>query len=153
MNSFNTIANMMNGVRWDAGNISIDPFLLFYKVHYHCLANFWVIPMKHGRKSTKSVGGMKNYDSPILYIHELMKESYEGVERELEIKSFKQIHFLPETDNPEKVRAVYEQKDGKEALRIACDYIDARARTIVNNGEMTDKLYDYFVESKLIDAN
>ena len=145
MNSFNTIANMMDGIRWEAGNISIDPFLLYFKVHYHCLANFWLIPMKHGRRSAKTVGKIFNYDSPILYTHELMR-----MENEVAVKEFNKIHFLPEINKPEEIRELYERKDGKALLKLAWNYIETRARVIVSNEDMTKKLYDYFCEVNLL---
>jgi len=46
---------------------------IFYD-QYHCLANFWLIPMQHGRLASGKTGKkLNNYDSLILYLHELEK--------------------------------------------------------------------------------
>lgn len=159
MNSFNTIANLMKGISWDSGNITINPYLLYYKVHYHCLANFWVIPMKHGRKSAKRVARTHNFDSPILYT-QVLREKFDELSNDVMLKEyfsnlpiiqFESIHYMPEMENSHEIRQLYKNGEGEKLLHIALSFIEKRAKKIVSDDEMTDKLYDYFDSIKLID--
>lgn len=45
-------------------------YLIEYEKRYHCLANFWVIPMRHGRRSAK----LGRYDSFDFYLEKLQDE-------------------------------------------------------------------------------
>ncbi len=65
MNSFNSLANIIldNNDKNSRSSKDIWPdYLEKYEKDYHCLANFWVIPMRHGRKSAK----LGRYDSLII---------------------------------------------------------------------------------------
>ena len=150
MNSFNTIAKLINGSQSNEENIPVNPALQFYKEQYHCLANFWVIPMQHGRKSPKTVGKTYTHDSPVLYTQALMS-TIEEVRREEQLCNFKKIHFLPETESPEIIKAAYKQKGGSILLKSALEYIDARAKIIIGNYDMTNRLYDYFQEVDVLE--
>lgn len=175
MNSFNTIANMFsNSFLWKEGNptISMNPYLLNYKARYHCLANFWMIPMRHGRTSSKLVKkGMYSYDSPILYT-EILKAEWDSISEDENIPyqndkneysnyfnaikkdDFDNIHFLPEVDNSIKIRSLYENKNEKNALElvnISMQYIYDRARLICKNESIVNQLYDCFEKLNLID--
>ena len=55
INSFNSLANViLDETNKTRSNQDKGPdYLIEYEKRYHCLANFWVIPMRHGRRSAK----------------------------------------------------------------------------------------------------
>ena len=66
MNSFNTIANFtINAGKSMAKRTPLEEwpeYLKDYRIRYHCLANFWILPMDIGRTSRK----LNKYDSMCL---------------------------------------------------------------------------------------
>lgn len=171
MNSFNTIANMFsNSFVWKGGSltISMNPYLLNYKARYHCLANFWVIPMRHGRTSSKLVKKeMWSYDSPILYTYNLKcewdnliesdnisypndKNEYPNYFKMIEKDKFDNIHFLPKSDIST-IKSLYEEKNAFELVNTSMQYIYDRARLICSNENIVKQLYERFEELNLID--
>lgn len=170
MNSFNTIANMYRRqYTRDAGNIMIpmDAYLMYYKLQYHCLANFWLIPMWHGRKSSKKVLHQSTYDSPALYtklVNENWKElstpieiSYEKDSRKysnyfriLSKEEFRNIHYLPDQLYEEEIRQYYSEKNGLELIKQSLNFIFERARKI-SESNISAKLYVLFTKYNLLD--
>lgn len=71
MNSFNSIANLVPQAgksKKTRTNYNVWPkYLQEYYDHYHCLANFWIIPMGIGRRGKK----LNKYDSPYIFINKL----------------------------------------------------------------------------------
>ena len=170
INSFNTIANMYDGFYWKSGNIQIDPYLTFYKVHYHCLANFWVIPMRHGRKSSKKVFD-DNFDCPILYCESIQKnwetlisdkmitydkdkEEYPNYFRMFELNEFSKIHFYPDNfTDTKRVRGYYENRNGAELLQLSLSFIYKRAEKICKDQKVANELFTYFKEKNVLSIN
>ena len=66
MNSFNTAANITAGAgkssRLRTPEDEWPDYLRMYKRNYHCLANFWLLPMEVGRTTR---GGMNKAKKPI----------------------------------------------------------------------------------------
>lgn len=77
MHSFNSLANAIFSVpsakQWPPEE-EWPPELIDYKIKYHCLANFWVIPMKHGRRGKK----LSYYDSVDYYLYKVHKDFFES---------------------------------------------------------------------------
>lgn len=66
MHSFNSLANVILGDRCKDEEMWPEE-LIDYRSKYHCLANFWIIPMCHGRKKAKLSG----YDSLDYYLEKV----------------------------------------------------------------------------------
>jgi len=89
--------------------------LIDYQSKYHCLANFWVIPMCHGRTSAK----LNRYDSLDSYLNKV----YSGVTKNTDeyfqkftYESFLEIHGMSGykiSDNP---LEIYISKDKKGCI-------------------------------------
>ncbi len=154
MHSFNSLANVILGDKCKDCRSPKEMWpeeLIDYHSKYHCLANFWIIPMCHGRKSAKLswcdsldyyLGEVKNY-----YLGEVNLSFIEpqGYFEKLTWKSFLDIHGLSEykmIDNP---LEIYKEKDKKACLdeieRIY-GFWKNRASQIVKN--YNDELYNYF---------
>lgn len=166
MNSFNTIANMYRRqYTRDPGNIMIpmDAYLMYYKLQYHCLANFWLIPMWHGRKSSKTVLHQSAYDSPVLYT-KMVNENWEKLstptEKEgqkysdyfcmISKEEFRNIHYLPDQLYEEGIRQYYSEKNGLELIKQSLNFIFERARKI-SESNISAKLYVLFTKYNLLD--
>lgn len=76
MNSFNSIANISPGAgkskKTRTKEENWDNLLRKYFANYHCLANFWVIPLDIGRKSKK----LNYYDSMDIFLETTQKKGY-----------------------------------------------------------------------------
>ena len=173
MNSFNTIANLFSpySYRWDGENqiVSVNPYLLNYKARYHCLANFWLIPMRHGRMSAKRVkNGKETYDSPVLYM-ESIQEKWSSLSEEsvityrndenkyknfftmLKSDVFSEVHCFPSCINGVDLRKKYEDKNGLDLVKESLGFIIKRADKICENSNIVEKLYSRFKDLKLLD--
>ena len=74
IHSFNSLANVILGNRPQKERCPKEEWpkeLIDYQSKYHCLANFWVIPMCHRRTSAK----LNRYDSLDSYLNKV----YSGV--------------------------------------------------------------------------
>ena len=157
MNSFNIIAKMIDGLdKEKRKNVPLNEYpdiLQKYYNSYHCLANFWLIPMEHGRKSCK----LNSYDSLDLYLNKVeegwgdFKEK--GYFREFKnFDEFKKVHYVDVLKrDDETIKDWYKQKDtGKELIEWAINNILARARAITQDDKMTEALYGYFKEKDFL---
>lgn len=148
MHSFNSLANII------LGDVSKDyrspkdrwhPKLTDYGRKYHCLANFWVIPMKHGRRSAK----LSRYDSMDYYLYRVenefihVKEGYFG--KFFDWNCFLATHCISNYKLKNNPLDIYKEKDVdcclKELDRIS-DAWEKRALELVE--KFGDKLYTYF---------
>jgi hypothetical protein len=110
MNSYNTV------IKGASDNIK-----KFWNNHYHCLANFWVLPTQVGRscrKCNKAAGG--DYMDIFLgkYLHDenfygQFQENYDGYTRRFPRESFAELHMIEGIYTEKQI--VKETKDkGKE---------------------------------------
>lgn len=167
MNSFHSIANIVLG---DCSSKQRSPlckwpeYLKEYHRRYHCLANFWVIPMRHGRTGTK----LNKYDSADLYISKIRSGAQLREKTEIcygddcfknyftcfDLKDFSKIHFLGASEEENGLSEFYKRKDksdGKRIISRAMDMMKRRAKAISEHPEICRLLLDYFEKLDLID--
>lgn len=156
MHSFNSLANVILGNKSKKERSPEEEWpkeLRDYKKKYHCLANFWVIPMCHGRTSRK----LNYYDSLDEYLNKVyigdIKNPDEYFKKFTPYESFLEIHCIPgdkPLDNP---LEIYKSKDKKGCIneigRIY-EFWDKRASEIAK--KYNSELYDYFVSCNLING-
>lgn len=159
MNSFNSIANITP----EAGNTTLtrtseDSWPLYLKEYfyrYHCLANFWLLPIDFGRKSKK-----KNYyDSLDIFLNKVIEE-YSDLS--IKYKSYfdnfgKAEDFFSENFIccPRKTSLVLEnygrkKSNSKILVENAWKVIEKRAYDI-SNSKYSDLLWHYFNELQLFE--
>ena len=167
INSFNALANVIldETVKTRSNPDKWPDYLVEYGKKYHCLANFWVIPMRHGRRSAK----LGRYDSFNFYLEKL-RDGYDEFQKEAIVRyprdkkeydnyfsmingfdKFLKIHCIENHVIASNPQDPYKQKD-KEACRKLIediyDFMEVRAEAIAE--KYTDLLYQYFLELKLI---
>lgn len=171
MNSFTTIANgvVSNELQFKGRklNISVDPYLIYYKCQYHCLANFWLIPMRDGRQSSKR----NKYDSLDLYL-EYLKDNWESLKKEEKVSygrgkyisdydnyfrnkklkdfnNFCKIHYVKKSEAD--ILSLYKNHRYVNLMDIAITSIFERAKSISTDKEIYSRLYDYFKMKGIVD--
>lgn len=154
IHSFRSLAKKILGVKSKPENVPVEEWpkeLILYHCKYHCLANFWVIPMCHGRRSAK----LNRYDSLDLYLDKV--GSWVGKNTDEYIRNFPTYEYFLEShgmsgyktsDNP---LEIYKSKKGciDEIQRIK-SFWGKRASEIAKN--YTSELYDYFDDLGLINV-
>ncbi|MBF0747083.1 hypothetical protein IR073_05440 [Gemella sp. 19428wG2_WT2a] len=156
INTFNTIANIILKDKSKEHRSPIEfwpEYLKKYEKNYSCLANFWLIPTKHGRRSPKS----NRYDAVEIYLSEVgrrikLKEDYFNNFTSLE--EFLDIHYLSlETIDTELLYEFYRKKDinkGPNVVNEIEKMIELRAEKISQDEIMCNKLYEYFMKINII---
>ena len=155
MHSFNSLANIILGDKSKNDRSPIDnkwpTELVEYYSKYHCLANFWVIPMRHGRKSAK----LSKYDSMDYYL-EKVKDSFINYSdgyfgKFTNWESFLDEHCINDCVIKKNPLDIYKNNDKegcKDELKRICDMWEKRANELVK--KHGDELYDYFKKCKLV---
>lgn len=154
MHSFNPLANVILGDPSKKHRSPIETWpveLVEYHSKYHCLANFWIIPMRHGRCAAK----LSKYDSVNYYLNTVKdkhindKEGYFGKFKSME--NFLASHCISGHVCESNPLDMYNSKDKKrcinELTRIH-EFWKLRAQELVN--KYGDELYEYFHELGLI---
>ncbi len=114
----------------------------------HCLANFWVIPMRHGRRSKK----LNYYDSPDLYLDKLGKDydhyrkTFPDFFRKETLKDLTEKLLFKES----KDRITQITERDLEIFRAYDEAIEKRAIQIAQ--EKTDELWELFSTYHLLDT-
>lgn len=154
MHSFNSLANIILNDASKRVRSPIEkwpPELVEYHLRYHCLANFWIIPMRHGRKSAK----LSKYDSVDYYLTRVReclindKEGYFG--KFISWEKFLESQYISNyvlKDNP---LFIYESNDKNrciDELKCINNFWESRANEIVYKN--ADELYEYFYNLGLI---
>lgn len=157
MNTFNTVANIILGDRSTANRSPEEiwpEYLKKYSKTYHCLANFWVIPMKHGRGLPAK---LNKYDSVELYISRIESciASNEGYFKKFKsIEEFLTTHCLNLNGiESEMLKEFYQKRESKLGGKVVEQLqkiIKLRAEKIVENENICNALYDYFKDLGLI---
>ena len=160
MNSFNTIANRVP----EAGKSRKQrtckeewpEYLSNFKDHYHCLANFWLLPMEIGRKSNHRYSKTRCKDYMDRFLNKISKEFEKVMDRKKykDFEEFKKLHFLE--------GSYIDAEDGKvlsfsnssknpaeEVIESMNQKIYKRAEMIANS-PVGEKLSKYFKKYKLI---
>ncbi len=158
MNSFNTIANRVPEAgksRKQRTDKEVWPeYLSNFKDHYHCLANFWLLPMEIGRKSNHSYSKIRCKDYMDRFLNKISKEY--GKVKSLNIygdfEEFKTLHFLE--------GSYIDAEDGKilsfsnSSKNTAEEVIKSMTQKIYKRAEMiaispvSEDLFSYFENYK-----
>lgn len=176
MHSFKSVANLLiKAIYNDKLNMEIPgmPYLEYYKVHYHCLANFWIIPMRHGRSSPKRIkDGHETYDfsefyiqdvgknwkslkedSEITYVTRNSEQKYENYFNKFDsINSFCNTHFINNPRPADEYKSEDYKDEPEELLDLALKSIRERARSIAfdTESDIPNELWDCFNDLGLI---
>ena len=146
MHSFNSVANITDGAgskKAERTDISCWPkYLQDYYNFYHCLANFWVIPMSLGRTGTK----LNRYDDPYLFINNINADILGDYSSHF--YDFTNQHYLSSIVNTTE-KNMYEKKLSEEIVHIFTENIKKRALEIAQSNAC-EGLYDLFVNYGLI---
>ena len=161
MNTFNTIANKVPGAgssrRQRTSMTDWPDYLQNYSLQYHCLANFWILPMdvgrKIGNKYSKGAGG----DYVDCFIHKLVgsfddyKEKYnEYFKSFFKIDDFYTVHFIGDSyDNYEEAKTL-SKYEPKKFVEVATEMMKIRANEISESKHL-DCLWEYFNKYGLFD--
>lgn len=160
MNSFESIANLVVNAgksKKDRTEYNTWPiYLQNYYTQYHCLANFWLLPMEIGRKNTK----MNRYDSPYLFIKLLSENKYifsnykdyemffcENSNTNNYISAFIKNHYLSDT-LCDLIIQHYNQEDAEQLIKLILQDIKKRANIIANI--KGNDLLEYFLKLNII---
>lgn len=147
MHSFNSVANITDGAgnkKAERTDISCWPkYLQDYYHFYHCLANFWIIPMSLGRTGTK----LNRYDDPYLFLNNMNADIL--CDYSSRFCDFANQHYLSSIVNTTK-KDMYEKKLSEEIVHTFTENIKKRALEIAQSNAC-EELYDLFVNSGIID--
>lgn len=147
IHSFNSLANVILGNKSKNERSPKEEWpkeLLEYHSKYHCLANFWVIPMCHGRTSAK----LNRYDSLDAYLNKVYTGAIKNADeyfRQFTYESFLEIHCMSWYKISDKPLEIYKSKDKKgciDEIQHIYDSWNKRASEIVK--KYSSVLYDYF---------
>lgn len=159
MNSFQSIANVTENAGASKRNRAPyeqwPSYLQNYFTQYHCLANFWIIPMKIGRQSAK----FSRYDSMDIFL-KILENEYpdrmspyrDYLHRAATFRDFCEIHFIKPGRTKEKISQMYESKDkkhGETLISYAIDDMKNRARKIAVSNH-AEELWNYFYRLGLL---
>lgn len=148
MNSFNSIANVTPSAGKSKKSRTPESLwpneLRDYKHQYHCLANFWLIPMCIGRTSMK----LNHFDSMDIFL-DLLKVDYESVLKVYKdylskinsFDSFVTTHFLDAYIPTKQIK--YCEENAYRLIEQAADRIKRRAEDLAKS-KHSDELWEYF---------
>lgn len=148
MHSFNSLANIILG---DVSKNNRSPKekwpleLIEYSKKCHCLANFWIIPMRHGRRSAK-LSGCDSIDYYLQRVkNEFIHDRYGYFGEFLDWKDFLESHCMSYYTIKGDALDIYRTKDRDSCLneldRIS-GALEKRALELVE--KYGDELYKYF---------
>lgn len=161
MNSFNTIANKTPG----AGKSRLQRTqeeqwpqqLIDYKNSYHCLANFWLLPMEIGRTTrgelNKAKSPISDYvDRFLNMINEQVK--FAGIDRPYfhyfkDFQDFADKHFLIGAYVTENLEVIEYSQDESTFIEKANQKIKGRAKRITES-KYVDELWNYFYQLNIL---
>lgn len=168
MNSFNTIANLVR----EAGTKKEErkpienwpKWLQEYHSNYHCLANFWLIPMEIGRTSKNEWckgcydKNVQDYMDRFLKLYKDNSEQYKTLypsyfKNMKSCKDFARLHMLVGSyvsENMEVENFSNEKLDGKIIVKKIEDNIMKRAEAI-SESEYAEELRKFFFENGLLE--
>lgn len=157
MYSFNSLANIILKDESKDVRTAINqwpPELRTYHSKYHCLANCWLIPMRHGRTSAK----LSKYDSLDYYLSKVECEFINDTEgyfgKFISWDEFKKTHCISTYNTVKNPLTMYKKKDVDNSIselnRIQ-EFWKLRAKEIVDDNERADELYKYFEKLGLVE--
>ena len=147
IHSFNSLANVILGDKSQNCRSPKEKWpeeLIEYESKYHCLANFWVIPMCHGRRITE----FRSYDSLDEYLNKVRTGAINNAKeyfQKFTYESFLEIHGMSGykiSDNPLEIYISKDKKGCIDEIQRIYDSWNKRANEIVK--KYKTELYDYF---------
>lgn len=158
MNSFNTIANRVPEAgksRKQRTDKEVWPeYLSNFKDHYHCLANFWLLPMEIGRKFNHSYSKIRCKDYMDRFLNKMSKEygNVEVLNIYGDFEEFKTDHFLEGSYIDAEDGKVFSfsnssKNTAEEVIESMNQKIFKRAEMIANS-PISKQLYEYFKNIK-----
>ena len=162
MNSFNTIANRVPEAgksRKQRTDEEVWPeYLSNFKDHYHCLANFWLLPMEIGRKSNHQYSKTRCKDYMDRFLNTISKELEEivDIKKYINFEKFKAVHFLEGsyigTEDGKVLSFSNSSKNTpEEVIKSMTQKIYQRAEMIANSPAGAE-LFKYFEKYNLIET-
>lgn len=162
MNSFNTIANRVPEAgksRKQRTDKEVWPeYLSDFKEHYHCLANFWLLPMEIGRKSNQPYSKTRCKDYMDRFLNQISKEFEEVMDRDKykDFEEFKTIHFLEGSyigaEDGNILSFSNSSKNTAEEVIISMTQIIYKRAEMIANSPAGVELFEYFEKYKLIET-
>lgn len=173
MNSFNTVANKVPGAGKSKKERKTIPrnvwpqHLQKYELNYHCLANFWLLPLEVGRtgKPMSKASVAKDYMDRFLKFYRANSKLYKEKYKEYflgfgEFEKFAERHFLiGNKDNENKKNNVNENmqieiystpiENGEGFIQQAQEMMKCRAESI-SKSEYAELLWEYFKEKNVL---
>ena len=157
MNSFNSIANITPGAGKSKKARTPEHLwsneLRDYKHQYHCLANFWLIPMCIGRTSMK----LNHFDSMDVFLDSLkvdyattLKTYRDYLDKINSFDSFIKTHFLDAYIPTKQIK--YCEENAYRLIEQATDRIKQRAEDLAKS-EYSDELWEYFDKHRVMQQN
>lgn len=159
MNSFDTVANRVPGAGKSKKERKAIPrndwpqYLQEYELNYHCLANFWLLPLEVGRtgKPMSKLMAAKDYMDRFLKFYQANEKMYKEKYKEYFLKfggfeEFVKSHFLIGSNINENMQIeIYSTpiKDGKDFIQQARKMMEHRAESI-SKSKYADPLWKYF---------
>lgn len=161
MNSFNTVANLVK----EAGkskklrtNENMWPlYLKEYKYTYHCLANFWLVPMPIGRTLDELSKAKRTKDYMDRFLKILQKDFQTYVKEfpkyfsamDESLNEFMEIHFLKDSYIQNNQILKFSNGKPQDIISIIHQLNKERAMTIAKSDKV-DELWSYFNKHGLI---
>lgn len=161
MNSFHTIANYTPGAgesrKKRTDREKWPPYLQKYYDFYHCLANFWLVPLIIGRTGNKEFSKAykaKDYMDRFLNVLKNNKKDYEKKFEDyfnnFENLDFNEVHFLKGIyTEDDKIISFSKNNTSEEKIIEITEMIKKRADHIAS--KYTDELFEYFKKWNLVD--
>lgn len=131
-------------------------YLLEYYNQYHCLANFWILPMEIGRTLSGNLNkGRKGiYDYMDRFLEQKIRKLdfsnlntenyYDYFSKFKDFKDFCDKHFLTNCYTNEKYEInSYSFQDPEEIINVMIHNIKKRAK-LISNSKYAYELYNYF---------
>ena len=156
MNTFQHVANITPNAGCTRAERTDEKewpsYLQYYYSQYHCLANFWLIPMSMGRTSKK----LNGYDSVDLFLNKLQRDFDHQVEKHKDyfrdiptFDDFRKIHFIEVGRCQSDVIAAYKNRQSEVLINNMMRDIAERADKISKSRFAYD-LWKMFEKNNLI---
>lgn len=163
MNGFNYIANRIpqagETTKKRTPQNKWPDYLQKYHIQYHCLANFWLLPMEIGRKNKKNLSkgyyyGAQDYmDKFLMQVKDVWSDyvQYRYFQKIKNFEKFAKInHLVGSYIYSDMSVFEYSEKTPEEIICFLQDRLRLRATAISKSEQYCDKLYEYFGNCGLI---
>lgn len=162
MNSFHTVANLVkeagNSRKLRTNESTWPLYLKEYKHAYHCLANFWLVPMVIGRtgltlsKSNCAWDYMDRFLKVLKRDFKTYKEEYPNYFSGLgeSFDEFIKINYLEDSYIKNNERVIFSEPPKAEAIIAMIYQLNQERAMIITESDKVDELWEYFNKYGLI---